>query len=211
MRWNAARFDRYGVVAIAIHWISAVLTRCASSISGCPRGDTVDAAAERRTFCSSCGGGASRCWRSRSRRIAGATCADDKPLPARMDCRHVAGAAGTSASARDCLRRDTRHGRERHRYVGTIRWLEPSCLAVRRVPLPDFVELTYHGCRIGRCGSRLLVALLALQHGRRALVEHFVRRDRLLARMGHSAAEGGGRAARRLAEILVENRGDKSR
>ncbi len=175
MRWKGTP-DRYGVVAIAIHWISAVLI-VALIISGFRAADTVDAAAKAAVLQFHAAAGIAILALTLAR-IAWWYFADDKPLP-------VGGLPplqGRLAKAVHVI------------FYVVILGMAASGIGMLVLsgagailfggapgPLPDFwnyLPRVPHGI-----GGRLLVALLVLHVGA-ALYHHFVRRDRLLARMG---------------------------
>ena len=175
MRWKSTP-DRYGAVAIAIHWISAVLI-VALIISGFRAANTVDAAAKATVLQFHAAAGVTVLVLTLAR-IAWWYFADDKPpavggLPPLQErlgkAVHVifyVVILGMAASG-----------------IGVLVLSGAGAILFAGAPgqLPDFWN--YLPRVPHRIGALLLFALLVLHVGA-ALYHHFVRRDRLLARMG---------------------------
>jgi cytochrome b561 len=177
MRWKSTT-ERYGAVAIAIHWISAILI-IALIISGFRIANIADAGAKAPLLRLHAMAGISILILTLAR-IVWWYFADDKPLPVGGTPalqRRLAGAVhalfyvvilGMVASG-----------------IGMMVLSGAGAILFANAPglLPDFWNYPPripHGI-----GGRLLAALLVLHVGA-AFYHHFVRRDRLLARIGIS-------------------------
>lgn len=175
MRWTSKK-DRYGVVAIAIHWVTALLI-IGLLVTGFRAADLTDTAAKSVILRFHAAGGVAVLLLTLAR-IAWWWFADDKPAPV----------AGTP-------RQQERLAKAVHvLFYVVIFGMAASGIGMMVLsgageivfggaerPLPDFsnfVPRLPHGI-----GGRALFALLILHVGA-ALYHHFIRRDRLLGRMG---------------------------
>jgi cytochrome b561 len=175
MQWKSTA-DRYGAVAIAIHWFAALLIMVLLA-TGFRMTDTADPAAKAALLRFHAVAGVSVLLLTLAR-VAWWWLADDKPAP-----------------VRDMPRLQDRLARTVHLlFYVIILGMAASGIGLMVLsgagqivfggapgPLPDFrnyIPRIPHGI-----AARVLLALFVLHLGA-ALYHHFVRRDRLLGRMG---------------------------